>query len=277
MTDLVRYELRGPAAHITLNRPDKLNAISSAMVDGLESALASATADGEVKLVVLRGEGRAFCSGYDLTDESGGPTTTGDQWHRELSRDVEVTMQLWRLAKPTIAAVQGWCLGGGCELAMACDIVVASEDAHFGEPEIRFGSGPATLLMPHVIGLKRAGLLLLTGDVIDADRAERFGLVSRVVPGAELETAVAELIARIAPTPLATLRYTKLALLRAADAMGLSQAVAANLDLSAILNADDSPEQREFDEIASRDGLKAALRWRDSRYGDLAAGGQSTP
>lgn len=271
MTDLVRYELRGPAAHITLNRPEKLNAISSAMVDGIESALASAAADGEVKLVVLHGEGRAFCSGYDLTDESGGSTTTGDEWHRELSRDVEVTMQLWRLAKPTIAAVQGWCLGGGCELAMACDIVVASEDAQFGEPEIRFGSGPATLLMPHVLGLKHASLLLLTGDVIDAARAEQFGLVSRVVPGAELDGAVAELIARIAPTPLATLRYTKLALLRAADAMGLSQAVSANLDLSAILNADDSPEQREFDEIASRDGLRAALRWRDSRYGELSA------
>jgi enoyl-CoA hydratase len=268
----VRYEQRGPAAEITLNRPEKLNAISSAMLDELVSALHEAAADRDVRVVVLRGEGRAFCSGYDLADESQETSRTGDEWHRELSRDIEATMQLWRLQKPTIAAVQGWCLGGGCELAMACDIVVASQDARFGEPEIRFGSGPVTLLMPHVLGLKRAALLLLTGDAVDAIQAERLGLVSQVVPVDELDAAVAQLISKIAPTPPDVLRYTKLALLRAADAMGLSQAVAGNLELSALLNASESPEQREFEEIAAREGLKAALRWRDARYGELLDG-----
>jgi enoyl-CoA hydratase len=268
--EAVRYQLRGPAALITLNRADKLNAISRVMLDELVTAFDLAASDPEVKVLVLRGEGRAFCSGYDLADEGQDASRTGDEWHRELSRDVDMTMRLWRLEKPTIAAVQGWCLGGGCELAMACDIVVAAQDARFGEPEIRFGSGPVTLLMPHVLGLKRAALLLLTGDAIDAAQAERVGLVSQVVAPAELDAAVERLIAKIVPTPLDTLRYTKLALLRAADAMGLSQAVAGNLDLSALLNASDSPEQREFDEIAVRDGLKAALRWRDSRYGELS-------
>jgi enoyl-CoA hydratase/carnithine racemase len=270
MGEAVRYELRGPAAWITLNRPDKLNAISKAMLDELVSSFDTAARDPEAKVVVLSGEGRAFCSGYDLVDETQEASRTGDEWHSELSRDVDMTMQLWRLQKPTIAAVQGWCLGGGCELAMACDIVVASEDARFGEPEIRFGSGPVTLLMPHLLGLKRAALLLLTGDAIDAAQAERIGLVSQVVPVQELESAVERLIAKIAPTPLEVLRYTKLALLRAADSMGLSQAVAGNLDLSALLNASESPEQREFEEIAAREGLKAALRWRDSRYGELS-------
>ena len=103
-------------------------------------------------------------------------------------------MRLRTLEKPTIAAVHGWCLGGACELAMACDLVVATEDARFGEPEIRFGSGPVTLLMPFVLGEKKTNELLLTGDTIDADEAERRGLVNRVVPASRLEAAVAELV-----------------------------------------------------------------------------------
>src|SRR5215210_1343080 len=151
---------------------------------------------------------------------------------------------------------------------MACDLIVAGEDARFGEPEIRYGSGPVTLLMPFVLGQKKTNELLFTGDAVPADEAERLGLVNRVVPGDELERAVEALVARIAPTPLPVLRLTKLALTRAYEAMGLRSAVGANLDLSAILNAADTPEQREFDRIVGEQGLKAALAWRDSRYGD---------
>ena len=279
MTNEVLYEVDGPAARITLNRPDKLNAMSASVVEGLVEAFAMASADDRVKVVVVSGAGRAFCSGYDLAEDAGandgedgdGGGRTADSWHYELQRDVDMTMTLWTLPKPTIAKVHGWCLAGGCELAMACDVIVAADDARFGEPEIRYGSGPATLLMPHMIGIKRSALLLFTGDAIDAVEAERIGLVSRVVPRGELDDAVTELVAKLAPTPLAVLRYTKLALLRAADAMGLAQAVSANLDLSAILNGSDSPEQREFDQIVARDGLKAALSWRDSRYGELSS------
>jgi enoyl-CoA hydratase/carnithine racemase len=150
---------------------------------------------------------------------------------------------------------------------MACDIIVSTESGRFGEPEIRYGSGPVTLLMPFVLGQKKTAELLFTGDAITAAEAERLGLVNRVVPGDELEAAVDELACKIAPTPLPVLRLTKLALVRAFEAMGLRNAVAANLDLSAILNAADTPEQREFDRIVSEQGLKAALAWRDSRYG----------
>src|SRR5437763_15435398 len=119
-------------------------------------------------------------------------------------------MQLCRFPKPTIAAVRGWCLAGGCELAMACDMIVAAEDARFGEPEIRYGSGPVTLLMPFLIGQKKTNELLFTGDVVDAAEAPRIGLVNRVVPQDELEDAVAGLVQKIAPTPLPVLRLTKL-------------------------------------------------------------------
>jgi enoyl-CoA hydratase len=271
MSDLVLYEPRGPAAHLTLNRPNKLNALSTGVVDELEAALGRASADDEVKVIVLSGAGRAFSAGYDISEEVADQPETADQWHSMLARDVEVTMKLWRSPKPTIAAVRGWCVAGGCELAMACDIIIAADDARFGEPEIRYGSGPVALLMPFLIGQKKTNELLFTGDVIDAHEAHRIGLVNRVVAPDELDEAVAALVAKIAPTPLPILRHTKLALLRAYEAAGLTQAVAGNLDISAILNASDTPEQREFDEIAARDGLKAALTWRDSRYGEIGS------
>jgi len=264
---VVRSERRGPALWITLDRPEKLNAISSEMVTELRAAFAAAGEDEEAKVVVVTGAGRAFSAGYDLSEEAAARIEGADRWHGVLSEDVAMTMELWALPKPTIAAVRGWCLAGACEVAMACDLIVAADDARFGEPEIRYGSGPVTLLMPFVLGQKKTAELLFTGDAIPADEAERLGLVNRVVPAAELEDAVDELARKIAPTPLPVLRLTKLALVRAFEAMGLRTAVHANLDLSAILNAADTPEQGEFDRIVQEQGLKAALAWRDSRYG----------
>jgi enoyl-CoA hydratase len=267
MAELVTYEVRGAAGWITLNRPDKLNAMSHALVDELAGALRRAEADDEARVVVVTGAGRAFSAGYDMAEEVGEEIQGALAWHEILSVDVAVTMQLLRLSKPTIAAVRGWCLGGGCELAMACDIVIAADDARFGEPEVRYGSGPVTLLLPFVVGHKKASEMLFTGDVLDASEAQRAGMVNRVVAPEALDGAVEELVSRIAPTSLAVLRLTKIALVRAYEAAGLGAAVSANLDLSSILNAADTPEQRDFDRIAAAEGLKAALAWRDERFG----------
>ena len=186
--DAVLYELRGPAAWLTLNRPDKLNALSEAIVAGLHDGMARAEADDEVKLLVLTGAGRAFSAGFDIGQDFG--VDSADGWWEVLEKDVAVTMRLRTFPKPTIAAVHGWCLGGACDLALACDMVVAAEDARFGEPEIRFGSCPVTMLMPFVIGEKKTNELLYTGEAIDAAEAERVGLVNRVVPSDDLEAAV---------------------------------------------------------------------------------------
>jgi enoyl-CoA hydratase len=265
---LVLEDRRGPAAWLTLNRPDKLNALSYGLVHELREAVRRVADDDEVKVVVVTGAGRAFSAGFDLSEEAASRVEGAEQWRRILADDVALTLELWSLPKPTIAAVRGWCIAGACELAMACDMIVAADDARFGEPEIRYGSGPVTLLMPFLLGQKKTNELLLTGDVIDAAEAERLGLVNRVVHEDELEDAVAEVVQKIAPTPLPVLRLTKLALLRAYEAMGLRSAVLSNLDLSAILNAAETPEQREFDEIVAARGLKAALAWRDARYGE---------
>jgi enoyl-CoA hydratase/carnithine racemase len=275
MSDPVLLERRGPVAWLRLNRPDKLNALNHAIVDRLFEHLDAVSADDEVRVVVLTGAGeRAFSAGFDMSEEADSAIEGADNWRELLARDVDVTMRLWALPKPTIAAVRGWCLAGACELAMACDMILASEDARFGEPEIRYGSGPVTLLMPFVLGQKKTNELLFTGDAIPAAEAERCGLVNRVVEADGLEDAAQELALRIAPTPLPVLRLTKLALVRAYEAMGLRQAVGANLDISSMLNAAETPEQREFDQIVRDQGLKAALRWRDGRYGQaLSAGG----
>ncbi len=269
---LIEYRQDGPAAWLTLNRPEKLNALSAALVVELRTALRRAASDDEVRVLLVQGAGGAFSAGYDLTEEADVDTVGADQWHDVLSDDVVATMELWSFPKPTIAVVRGYCLAGGCELAMACDMIVASTDARFGEPEIRYGSGPVTLLMPFILGQKRTNELLFTGDLIDAATAEALGLVNRVVPPDDVEATARSLASRVATAPLPVLRLTKLALNRAYEAMGLRQAVHANLDLSAILNAADSPEQRQFDDIVRSGGLKQALAWRDARYGEALGG-----
>jgi enoyl-CoA hydratase len=270
MSEAVLYETRGPAAWITLNRPEKLNAINSDVLEGLNSAFDRAIADDEVKVVVVTGAGeRAFSAGYDLSAEAAHADIPAHEWHGVLATDIDATMRLWSLPKPTIAAVRGYCLAGGCELAMACDIIVSGESGRFGEPEIRYGSGP---VMPFILGQKKTNELLFTGDMIDAEAAERAGMINRVVADGEVDAAVEELVRKIAPTPLPVLRLTKIALVRAFEAMGLREAVNMNLDLSSMLNAADTPEQREFMSIVQSQGLKAALAWRDSRYGEVLGG-----
>jgi enoyl-CoA hydratase len=270
VNETVGYERRGPSAWITLNRPEKLNALNAAVCDGVDEAVARATADDDVRVVVVTGAGRAFSAGYDMSAEADDATLdTAVRWRRLLERDVAMTMGVWSLPKPTIAAVRGWCLAGGMELAMACDLLICTEDARFGEPEIRYGSGPVTLLMPYVLGERRTRELLLTGDTIDAATALQWGLANRVVAADDLVAEVDRFVARIAPTPLEVLRLTKTALNRATRAMGLLEAVEANLDLSALLNSANTPEQREFDQIVRDKGLKAGLAWRDTRYGEI--------
>jgi enoyl-CoA hydratase len=271
MTDVVLYETQGPIARITLNRPDKLNALNAQAVLELDRRVGEAAADDAVKVVLIAGNGRAFSAGYDINDEIEDGTSTPLEWQPVLRRDVDVTMRIWSCPKPTIAVVHGYCLAGGCEIAMACDLIVAADNARFGEPEIQYGSGPVTLLMPFILGQKKTNELLFTGDKIDAQAALAAGLVNKVVPLDELADAAEELALRIAPTPLPVLRLTKQALNRAYEAKGLRAAVEANVDISAILNGANTPEQQEFDNIAAAEGLKAALTWRDARYRNASA------
>ena len=275
---LVRTTTTPWGVRLTLNRPAKLNALSGPLVATLVEAIDAATRDPEVRVIVLEGAGRAFSAGYDLTEEAEGGVGGPVAWREMLAVDVEATLRLLDCPKPVIAQIHGYALAGGLELAMACDLIVAAEGTKVGEPEIRYGSAPVTLLMPYLIGQKRTRELLLTGDLIDAVEAERIGLVNRVVPLERLAAEVDALADRLARTPPEVMAPTKLMLNRAMDAAGFRMAVEAGLDLGAIINAADTPEQREWDTIVRRDGLKAALAWRDRRYDErLAGSGRGTP
>ncbi|TQL91116.1 enoyl-CoA hydratase/isomerase family protein [Pseudonocardia kunmingensis] len=265
-TQFVKTEIRGDVAWLTIDRPKKLNALSVELMAELSEALDLVERDDAVTVVVLRGGERAFSVGYDIAQEVEMGVSTAEQWHAGLGNNIGLTMKVWGLGKPVIGAVSGWCLAGGWELAMACDLVVASDDAQFGEPEIRFGSGPVTLLMPFLLGQKATNELLYTGDVVDAGRAQQLGMVNKVVPVGELEATVDRLARKVALTPLSILRYTKRSITRAYEAMGLRDAVAANHDIAAILNSAATPERAEFTELVETKGLGAALAWRDARY-----------
>jgi enoyl-CoA hydratase len=267
---VVEVEVGEEIGWLTINRPEKINALSSEVVRTAREAVADLEARDDVKVVVLRGAGTSFSVGYDIAEEVEVGLARPEDWHGALTRNVGLSMAVWSSTKPTIAAVDGWCLAGACELAMACDMIVATDRAKFGEPEIRFGSGPVTLLMPFLLGQKKTMELLLTGDVIDAAQAERLGLVNKVVAPEELTPVVERLAKRIALTPLVTLRLTKTALTRAYEAMGLRNAVNANLDLAATLNAAEAPEKKQFVELVRSQGLRRALDFRDSRYGALS-------
>jgi enoyl-CoA hydratase len=267
----VLYETRGPVALITLNRPEKLNAIDARMVGELGETLDRAEADDAVRAVVLRGAGRAFSAGFDLDMGDPGDADRTEFLRRELERDLAVILRFWDCPKPTIAAVHTWCLGSGMELAVACDVTIAAEGCRFGAPEVKFGSGIVALILPWLIGFKQAKELLLTGDDrIPAERALAMGLVNRVVPAEELESQALAVAHGIALNDRVAVTLTKQALNRSADIMGLRQSLQQGLELDVLIEAMETPESREFNQILETRGAKAAIRWREERLSGLS-------
>lgn len=261
----------GPLRRLTLNRPDRLNALSSELVERLSEALADAAKEASVRVLILRGAGRAFCAGYDLKEEAEHEAEHGPldvaAWREELAHDVSRMLEIFDHPKPVIAEVHGYCLAGGCDLMMMCDVAVASDDAVFGEPEIRFGSGVVTMVMPWLIGARRAKELLLTGeDRIDAERAQTMGLVNRVVPRDRLEEEALALANEMAVLDPVALSLTKKAINRSLEVSGFREALWANVDLDAVIESAEVPERKEFNRIRAEQGLKAAIAWRDARF-----------
>jgi len=263
MSDLVLRTDDGGIAFLTLNRPDALNALSPnvfvelrAHIDSIASSLDT------VGCVVLRGAGRSFCAGNDLKAIMAGERAPEPHFQAETLQAIE------DLPQPVIASVQGHCLGGGCELMMLCDLAVAADDAVFGEPEIRFSNVGPGLVMPFVIGLRRARELLYLGDSIDAKTALSYGMVNRVVPRARLQEETMKLARRIALISPEALAATKLATRRGAEAAGFRNAILAGLDVLAPLYAARTEIGMKFDEIREKEGLGAALKWRAAQFAD---------
>ena len=194
MSDEVLFELAKGVARVTINRPERRNAMSWAVLTELRAAVAEARADRDVRVVVLTGAGdKAFCAGADLTGMASDSSFA--EVHDARGELARLFTELWELGKPTIARVRGYALAGGFGLALACDLVVAADDAQFGTPEVNVGLWPYMITVPLVRSMppKKALELMLTGRRVDAAEAERIGFVTKVVPVAELDAAVDEL------------------------------------------------------------------------------------
>ncbi len=263
---LVVSERRGAVALLTLNRPDKLNAINAPMIRALHAALDAAEADDAVRAIVVAGAGRAFSAGFDLDMGMGDGKPDPADVRRALEEDFRIILRFWDSPKPTVAAVHGYCLGSSLELALACDLTVAAEDCRFGEPEVKFGSGIVALLLPWLAGPKAAKYLLLTGDDrVGAADMQAMGLVARVAPPAQLAAEALALAQRIAANDAQAVRLTKQAINRSLDIAGMRQALAAALETDVVIETTETAESREFNEILKRDGAKAAIAWRAGR------------
>jgi len=257
----------GPIRRLTMNRPKALNALSGELIQALSHALDLAAADPSVRVVILRGAGRAFCAGYDLNEDAGAGTKDSVGWHEELKHAAGEMLKFFDFPKPVIAQVHSYCLAGGCDLMMICDLTVCSEDARFGEPEIRFGSGVVTMVMPWVLGVRKAKELLFTGeDRIDAAEALRIGLVNKVVPTDELDGATLALAEEIAKNDPFAVSMQKKAINKMWEVAGFREAIDANVVIDTMIEVADLPEREEFRTITLQQGLKKAIEWRDARF-----------
>jgi enoyl-CoA hydratase len=257
----------GPVRRLTMNRPEALNALNHDLTQAISAAIASAGADENVSVVILRGAGRAFCSGYDLAEDADEGELDARQWHASLAGGMAGMLEILDCPKPVLASVQSYCLAGGTDLMLACDIAVVADDAKFGYVDIRFGSGVVSMLLPWVVGVRKAKELLFTGeDRIPADEALRIGLVNRVVPAAELDAATMALAQEIAKNEPFVVQTTKRALNRVWDVAGFRAAMAANTELDVMIETANLPARDEFRRITAEQGLKAAIAWRDAKF-----------
>jgi enoyl-CoA hydratase len=260
------YKVDGPVATLTLNRPDKLNAINGALINELNSALDMAEQDEQVRVIILKGTGRAFSAGFDLNTENDSGDTEVEFWRNELRKDFDIIMRFWDCPKPTIAAVHGYCLGSAMEMAVACDITIATEEALFGAPEVKFGSGIVAMILPWVIGVKAAKELLLTGDdKVSAERALSLGLVNRLVKLKELDKETNNMARTIAMNDELAVRLTKQAINNACESMGMREAMLKALALDVEIETTETAESKEFNRILHEQGTRAALAWRENK------------
>ena len=267
---MVRYETDKKVGIITLDRADKLNAINSVMKDQIIAAFARADKDPATSVVVLRAEGRSFSAGFDIgaSPDRGKDTAAADPntWDAILHRSFDFGISPWSTTKPVIASVQGHVLGGGCELALMCDLTIAADDAKFGEPEVRFSHLGPLMVMPWFIGLKRARELLFFGDTIDAKTALQFGMINRIVPAAELRQATMKYAKRLALISPEALRWGKRVINRGAEIAGFRAAIEAGVDSFVSLYSTKTEVGKEFGRIAEEQNLKAALEWRAAQF-----------
>ncbi len=278
--ETIIYSVDGAVGTITLNRPERLNTIVPPMPDEVEHAVAAATADPEVKVIVVRGAGRAFCAGYDF---GGG----FHQWDEGLTTDgawdpgkdfvgatspqlapTQKLMSIWRCPKPVIAQVHGWCVGGGSDFALCADLIIASEDAVIGTPYSRMWGCYLSGMWIYRLGLAKAKEHALTGRPLTGRQAADVELINRAVPFERLEETVAELAADLVQIPASQLAAMKLVVNHAYENMGIASTQTLGPILDGLMR--NTPDALDFIDTAERDGVRAVIERRDGPFADYS-------
>ena len=260
----ILYEKRKYLATITLNRPEKLNALTDLMLQEVKEALSDADRDDEIRVIVLTGAGRAFSAGFDLSVSK---YVTAQDWRGHITNGNGTFRAIWDTTKPVIAKVNGFCLGGAFDMSLACDVVIASETAKMGEPDVLFGGTQMYMMLPFMTDMRVVKNILLRGENFSARQMLEWNLVNEVVAPEELDAAVAAYAKRLATLPIGTPQLNKTLINRIYDMMGLRQATDVSTDVTVYaLTRKKSEESMQFYDRVSKDGLKAALKWRNDRF-----------
>jgi len=266
---MVRQTTHDAVLVVELNRPDSMNALTPGMVEQLHEALQAGDADDGVRAIVLTGAGRAFSTGFDLARKPAEPSTVEElvsDWYLRDKQGVANLFSIMEMSTPVIAAVNGWCMGGGFWYALACDITIAGQSAVFAQPEVRHVSN-STFLFAVLAGYKNAHRYTLTGDHFDASEALRIGIVSEVVPDEELMDRSLALAGRLALVPRVSVRMNKAITNLGLQAAGLRAGMALNAALSTIAHSSmDAEEVRELIEARRDEDMKRFLHLRDDPF-----------
>ncbi|CDZ34176.1 Enoyl-CoA hydratase echA8 [Neorhizobium galegae bv. officinalis] len=252
-------------ATITINRPDKMNAMNKTVIREIDAAVAAAVADPDVNALVITGTGRAFSSGYDL--QGGDFDVDIDFWREDMSENAEALLNIWRAPIPVIASVNGYALAGALELMMCCDLAIAADNAKFGEPEVRHNSGPPALMMPWLLATRDVRWLMFTGDMVDAEEALRMHLINKVVPADQLKEKTENLARKLARMPVPALRYTKASINNQQMVAGLMPSFQYNIEAIAALHV--TRQGREWMANLAKMSLKEYLAFRDDPFKGL--------
>lgn len=287
--DTILYEKQRHGVLITWNRPEAINAISRQLEHELAEALTEAEQDPEVRAIVMTGMGRGFSSGYDIA--SGRPETSWpsgvpegesvaqllDHWRTRSSAETVKLLQIWELSKPVIAAISGWCVGGGSWYALACHMTYAAEDAVFAQPEVRMISNTNFFWVLNA-GYKHALRYALTGDHIDAKEALRIGLINDIVPKDDLIDSCFRIVERIAMISPETIKLNLAVATKGLEMMGLRNALMLNDELSTIVQSSQREDfRRQLNEAQKAGGMRAFLQHRDGPFQPEPFGPRSRP
>ena len=273
--EAIDYAAADGIAHITLNRPYRLNAINRGLICDLREAVVAANDDGAVRVLVLSGAGRAFCAGYDLDwgtrSEDATQREMAGNWdpvrdYEAMSRNVKVFMSLWESPKPVIAQIHGWCVGGGTDMALCADLIYMAVDAQIGYPPARVWGEPTSVMWVYRLGLEHAKRVMLSGESLSGSEAERIGLASKAVPAEQLPSVVDEMARKLATIPANQLAMSKLLVNQAYENMGLRSTQLIGTFFDGI--ARHTPEGVAWRDLAMKEGFREAVRRRDAPFGD---------